>query len=58
MVLCHRLDETSPVPSSAFTTSYTPYTGEFFAAVFRFFTVSVAFATPDRLGSLLLPLRG
>ena len=34
MVLYHRLDETSPVPSSAFTTSRTPYTGEFFTAAF------------------------
>ena len=35
MVLCHRPDETSPVPSSTVTTSRTPYTGEFFAAVFQ-----------------------
>jgi len=32
-VLCHPPDETSPVPSSAVTTSHTPYTGEFFTAV-------------------------
>ena len=31
--LYHRPDETSPVPSPAFTTSHTPYTGEFFTAV-------------------------
>jgi len=58
MVLCHRLDETSPVPSSTFATSRTPYTGEFLTAVFRFFAASVAFAMRDRLGSLLLPLWG
>src|SRR5450759_3100742 len=33
MVLYHPSDETSPVPSSAVTTSHTPYTGEFFTAV-------------------------
>src|SRR5664280_691154 len=33
MVLYHPSDETSPVPSSAVTTSHTPYTGEFFPAV-------------------------
>jgi len=58
MVLYHPSDETSPVPSSAVTTSHTPYAGEFFTAVFRFFAASVAFAMRDRLGSLLLPLRG
>jgi len=64
-VLYHPSDETSPVPSSAVTTSHTPYTGEFFTAVFprvrgyiRFFAASIAFAMRDRLGSLLLPLRG
>src|SRR3990170_923091 len=34
MVLYHRSDETSPVPSFAFTTSHTPYTGEFLTAAF------------------------
>ena len=33
VVLYHPSNETSPVPSSAFTTSHTPYTGEFFTAV-------------------------
>jgi len=32
-VLYRPPDETSPVPSSTFATSHTPYTGEFFAAV-------------------------
>ena len=32
-VLCRPLDETSPVPSSTFTTSRTPYIGEFLTAV-------------------------
>ena len=32
-VLYHPSDETSPVPSFTFTTSHTPYTGEFFTAV-------------------------
>ena len=65
MVLYHRPDETSPVPSPAVTTSRTPYTGEFFTAVFpkvrgciRFFAASIAFTMRDRLGSLLFPLRG
>ena len=34
-VLYHPSDETSPVPSSAVTTSHTPYTGEFFTAAFQ-----------------------
>ena len=34
-VLYRPPDETSPVPSSTFATSHTPYTGEFFAAVFQ-----------------------
>ncbi len=33
-VLYRPSDETSPVPSPAVTTSHTPYTGEFFTAVF------------------------
>jgi hypothetical protein len=35
VVLYHRPDETSPVPSPAVTTSRTPYTGEFFTAAFQ-----------------------
>src|SRR5665648_570018 len=31
--MCRSSDEISPVPSSTFTTSHTPYTGEFFTAV-------------------------
>jgi hypothetical protein len=57
-VLCHRPDETSPVPSPAVTTSRTPYTGEFFTAAFQVLRRFIAFAMRDRLGSLLLPLRG
>ena len=33
LVVGHRPDETSPVPSSTVTTSHTPYTGEFLTAV-------------------------
>lgn len=32
-ILCRPSDETSPVPPPAFTTSHTPYTGEFFTVV-------------------------
>src|SRR5450759_2999533 len=34
MTVGHRPDEISPVSSPAFTTSRTPYTGEFFTAAF------------------------
>ena len=54
LALYQRPDETSPVPSSAFTTSRTPYTGEFFVAAFQGLRASIAFAMRDRLGSLLL----
>jgi len=64
-VLFHRADETSPVPSSTFTTSRSPYAGGFLTAAFpyigdhiRFFAASIAFAMRDRLGSLFFPLRG
>jgi len=55
----HRPNETSPVPSSAFTTSRSPYAGEFFGAAFPgFFTPSVAFTLADELGSPWFPFRG
>ena len=64
-VLFHRLDETSPVLSSAFTTSRSPYAEGFLTAAFpksvdliRFFAASIAFAMRDRLGSLFFPLSG
>jgi hypothetical protein len=63
----HRPSETSPVPSPTFTTSRSPYAGEFpglsgqdrlHGCSSRFFAASMAFAFADKLGSLLSPFRG
>ncbi|MCX6055307.1 MAG: hypothetical protein NTZ74_10415, partial [Chloroflexi bacterium] len=59
MTVGHRPEEISPVSSSAFVTSRTPYTGEFFSAAFSG-SSPIPWPSPrcNRLSSLLLPFQG
>ena len=50
--------EISLVALMALSTFRSPYAGGFFEAASRIFASSMAFATNETLGSLLLPLRG